>query len=273
MTPAVDTRLAFHFMSQPNDCGGGPYTTPLIPQTQLPVPANHQIIQTISAEDFEGGLGTHIEGALRGIAAYTAANVTPGREMIGVLVTDGNPDGCEENINDLAQIIANHRANTGLRTFIIGMTGATEANLEALAMAGGAEPHDDFCGGLAPPCHYWNVGNGSGDALASALQAIADQAAPLPCQLDVTNLMPPEGEQLDYGEVNVTITENGAARTIGQVPDAASCPANVPAWYYDDPVSPTTIELCDAACTIATAAGDESALSVVVGCSATVIVD
>jgi hypothetical protein len=61
-------------MSQENDCDGSPYTTPLIALKNLPVAADHALICTISDETFEGGLGTHIEGALRGLARYTAAN-------------------------------------------------------------------------------------------------------------------------------------------------------------------------------------------------------
>jgi hypothetical protein len=273
VAPIVDTRLSFHFMSQPDDCDGSPYLTPLVSLTTLPIASDDPLIQTISDETFAGGLGTHIEGALRGIAGYTASNQTPGREMIGVLITDGDPQGCETDISTLAQIIADHRASTGIRTFIIGMEGATEDNLEQLAIAGGAEPHDDFCGSVTPPCHYWNVGNGSGDVLANALQAIAEQAAPLPCQLDVTGLTPPEGEMLDYGKVNVALTQGDAVTTIGQVPDAASCPAGVPAWYYDNPSDPATIQLCENACALVTGAGDGARLDVVVGCTPTIIIE
>src|SRR5690606_22001062 len=82
-TPVVDTRLAFQFMSQEDDCDGGPYTAPLVDLTPLPVTQDHTIIEEISDESFGGGLGTHIEGALRGLALYTSANRTDGREMIG----------------------------------------------------------------------------------------------------------------------------------------------------------------------------------------------
>ena len=273
VTPATDTRLAFQFMSQPDDCDGSPYRTPLVPLTSLPVSADHQIIQEISDEDFGGGLGTHIEGALRGIAAYTAANVTPGREMIGVLVTDGDPQGCEDEIPTLARIMSDHLAATGIKTFIIGMEGATEDNLEELAVAGGATAHDDACGGVAAPCHYWNVGNGSGDVLANALSAILEQAAPLPCEFDVTGLEAPPGEALDYSKVNVALTQGASVTTIGQVPDAGACPGGTPAWYYDDPEVPSMIHLCASACTLVGAAGDGAEVSVVVGCSATVQID
>ncbi len=271
-TPAVDTRLAFQFMSQPNDCDGTPYETPLVDLTQLPVAEDDPLIQDISDETFQGGLGTHIEGALRGMSVFTAANETAGREMIGVLMTDGDPNGCEEDIGALRDLIADHYAATGIRTFVIGMEGATDANLEELGLAGGAEPHDDWCGSVAPPCHYWNVEDGSGDAIASALQAIIEQSAPLPCSYGVENLEPPAGETVDFGKVNVTLTDqSGSDTTIGQVTDQAACPTDQPAWYYDDPGAPTSIMLCENACDLVSNAANGSHVTVVVGCEDTVV--
>ena len=270
--PNADTRLAFQFMSlSNNDCNGVPYATPLVDLTPLPVTADHPIIQAISDEDFGGGLGTRIEGALRGIASYTASHVTPGRNMIGVLMTDGDPtNDCVDEIPTLSGIIEDHLAATGLKTFIIGMNGATNSNLEALAVAGGAEPHDDFCADVAAPCHYWNVGDGQGDAIASALQAIVRQVVPLPCQYEVIGLTAPPGEQLDFGKVNVVLKDSGNVETtLGQVAGEANCPTDQPAWYYDDPAAPTNIILCSNACDMVSASESGSTVNVVVGCTRT----
>jgi hypothetical protein len=268
----VDTRLAFQFMSQPDDCDGTPYETPLVALTQLPVAATDPLIGDISNETFQGGLGTHIEGALRGMAAFTAAHRTAGREMIGVLMTDGDPSGCDEKIPSLSTIISDQLQATGIRTFIIGMEGATDQNLESLATAGGADPHSDWCGSLDAPCHYWNVGAGSGDAISNALTAIVEQAAPIPCEFAVSGFAPPAGQKLDFGKVNVTLTDHaGKATTIGQVPNQAGCPDDVPAWYYDNPAAPAAIELCKNACTLVTAAESGAHVSVVVGCQDTLI--
>ena len=148
--------------------------------------------------------------------------------MIGVLITDGDATNCDTNNSRLAGIIADHLTNTGLRTFIIGMEGASEGKLEELAIAGGADPHSDFCGSLTPPCHYWNVGDGSGAVLANALQAISQQAVPLPCEIDVTGLSAPVGEVLDYGRVNVTLTQGETVTTIPQVGTLVPVPPTSP---------------------------------------------
>lgn len=268
--PAVETRLAFQFMSQDKACDGASYETPLHDLTPLPVSADAPIVRTISDETFGGGNGTRIEGALKGLAAYTTAHATPGREIVGVLLTDGDPSGCEEGIPELRKIIANHLAATGIRTFIIGMEGATLSNLERLAEAGGAAPHSDFCGGVDKPCHYWNVGDGSGNALASALQAIVQMAVPLPCSFEVAGLKAPPDEALDFAKVNVTLTQGEATTTIGQVLDQTACPGDQPAWYYDNPAAPTQIHLCPQACTLVSEAGDGARVSAVVGCQTTV---
>ncbi len=273
VSPDVDTTFALGMMSLANDnCSGTSYSPALVSATSLPVAVDSPLVQRISDENFSGGFGTQIEQALRGIGLYTTANKAPGREMIGVLVTDGDATQCEQDNGALAQIIADHLAATGIRTFIIGMDGATEANLEELAIAGGADPHSDFCGGIAAPCHYWNVGNGSGAVLADALQAISAQAVPLPCEIDVANLTPPDGETLDYGQVNLTLTDGANVTTIPQVPNIGACPANQLAWYYDDPANPANIELCQFACDTISAAGDGAKLNVVAGCTDTIVV-
>ncbi len=270
VSPQVDTRLAFQFLSYPNGCDGEPYSDALVDLTELPVAEDHQIIQEISDEDFSGGAGTDLEGALRGIAAFTAASQSAGREMIGVMMTDGDPEGqCEDDMDVLAGIIADHLESTGIRTFIIGMDGATEQNLEQLAIAGGAEPHDDFCGELEPPCHYWNVGDGSGDAIASALTAIQAQAVPLPCEYPLSNVTPPDDMTLDLSTLNVRLTEAGESTIIGRAESEAACPSDQRAWYYDNAANPTSVMLCPSACELVANAAAGASVSIVGGCQAT----
>lgn len=269
--PSVDTRLAYQVMSYDDGCDGTPYATPMVDLTQLPLPVDHEIVAAISNETFEGGSGTQIEGALIGISQFTEDARTPGREMIGVLMTDGDPNGCNEDIDYLAGLISDHLASTGIRTFIIGMDGATESNLEQLAIAGGAEPHDDFCGSLTSPCHYWNVGDGSGDAIASALTAIAGQAAPFPCEYALSDIQPPDGSTLDLSTLNVQLTQDGASTVIANVAAEEDCPADEPAWYYDDIAAPTALLLCENACDLVTAAEEGATMNIVGGCDETVV--
>jgi hypothetical protein len=186
-------------------------------------------------------------------------------------MTDGDPEGCEQDIGKLAKLVSDHLSKDGIRTFIIGMEGATDSNLERLALAGGAEPHSNYCGSVTAPCHYWNVGQGDDKAISDALSAIVAQSAPIPCEFKVSGFTPPSGQTLDFGKVNVTLTDkDGTPTTIGQAADEASCSTDAPGWYYDKPDAPTAIELCKNTCSLVADSASGSKVNVVVGCEDTV---
>jgi hypothetical protein len=266
---AAGHRAALQFLAvQGFTCNGGPTNaeaTPVVPMTLLPVAANGQLITTLDTANATGGLGTPIEAGLRGITTFTAGNVTAGRTMIGILITDGDPNGCDGNVQNLATIPQQHLMATGIRTFIIGMTGATLTNLEPIATAGGAMPHTDFCGNGVASCHYWSVGNGDPAAFVSSLQAIAGQAV-IPCQYAIP--APPAGQTLDPGLVNVSFTNaQGMDSQLFHVASQAMCDPVKGGWYYDNPNAPTSVSLCKATCDTVTAAGTGSNVHVSFGCA------
>jgi hypothetical protein len=183
-------------------------------------------------------------------------------------MTDGDPNGCDENVGNLAKIVSDHLAASGVKTFIIGETGATLANLERYASSGGAAPHSDFCGNGPTPCHYWDVGDGKPAALASALASIVGQATvahPVPCTYKVP--APPAGQTLDPTLVNVSFKDgNGSANGVYKVDSKAKCDAKLGGWYYDSTAAPSEILLCEATCSAVTTAKDAN-VSVEFGCA------
>ncbi|HVU04482.1 MAG TPA: vWA domain-containing protein [Polyangiaceae bacterium] len=261
-------RAALQFMTSENDvCTGGPdnsEATPVVPLTLLPVQVTDPLVAALEADTPAGGLGTHIESALHGIADFTADNVTPGRVMIGVLITDGDPNGCSGDIPTLAKILSDHLTATGIKTYIIGMTGATPANLEQLAVAGGGFEHGpDFCAG-EPTCHYWSVGGGDGSAIAEALKQI-QLSTVIPCEYKLPP--PPENKQFDPALVNLVYSTSATESTqITGVASENACDATTGGWYYDDPAAPKTIRLCKATCDTVTGAGAGAKLDVSYGC-------
>jgi hypothetical protein len=82
--------------------------------------------------------GTPTYPALAGAAtwamAYRAAH--PAERTMVVLVTDGEPFGCDTNVNNIAAVAADARAE-GVSTYVIGLDGSSVATLEAIATAGG----------------------------------------------------------------------------------------------------------------------------------------
>jgi Mg-chelatase subunit ChlD len=241
---------------------GGTITQAEVPLSALPiVGATDALAQSLDVTTPDGD-GTPIEAALHGITTFTANNKDGNRVMIGVFITDGQPNGCNEVPTTLAQVLSTHLTNTSLKTFVIGMNGADDATLETLGIAGGAPPHMDFCGTVTPPCHYWNVGAGDPAAFASALAQIQLSAA-LPCDFNIPP--PPDTQDLDPDLVNVTFTNLGAANVLGRVNDATACTGD--GWYYDNPTTPTKVQLCPTTCTTAESAGQDAKVDITFGCA------
>ncbi len=137
----------------------------------------------LNSTNDNGGGGTPTEAAIRGITKFTAGNRRGGRVTIGILVTDGNPNGCDETLGDLSNLLQAHFTATTLRTYVIGMTGADDNNLEAIAQGGNGPMHPatvgpltNACGTSTAPCRHWNVGDGNPQAFVAALAAIQQSA-------------------------------------------------------------------------------------------------
>jgi len=262
-------RIALQFMTVEDFvCEGGPdngEAYPVVDLTEMPVDEDHELVQALADDDPLGGIGTRIEAALHGIADFTAASRTVGRNMIGILITDGDPNGCSENVDQLARIAADHLEATGIRTFFIGMTGATLSNLETMAEAGGAPEHSGaFCGEGVATCHYWTVGDGDPEAFVSALGEI-QEAATLPCEYSIP--LPPPDEILDYDLVNVTFSDRELDDgLVYHVETESDCDSERAAWYYDNLANPSAILLCESTCDYVMAAGSGARLDVAYGC-------
>jgi hypothetical protein len=183
---AKDHAAALQFFSRPghqdNDCDtGNGYNVARIPATGYEVLPTTSFNKTLDDEDPGGDTPT--EAAIRGITGFTAANRRPGRVTIGILITDGDPNGCNEDLDDLAALLQAHNTATKVRTYVIGMAGASFGKLEKIAKGGGAPPHPatvgtltNACGNQPEPCTFWNVGDGEPAAFEAALAAIQQQA-------------------------------------------------------------------------------------------------
>ena len=246
---AAGHRAALQYMSlETSVCEGGVdngQAYAAVPLTLLPSPVDGPLVASLSNEAPSADFGTQIEAALRGIASYTTANRDPIRPMIGILITDGDPSRCDTDVDNLAAIAQAHLGATELKTFIIGMTGATLTNLETMAISGGAPEHGpEFCGRGTSSCHYWSVGDGDPIAFVNALEQI-QQAAILPCEFQVPAA--PEGDTLRYDLVNVEYVDATDVSTpLGYVESAALCTGL--SWYYDNQLAPTKIGLCPDSC-------------------------
>jgi hypothetical protein len=202
-------------------------------------------------DPFDGGNGNTptyggLQGALQVATAHKDAN--PDHAVVVVMASDGEPSECDTSLTSISNLTASAYNYNGVRTYALGITGATLANLQTMVA---------YAGGAAIDVQS------NAQLFIDAMNEIRDAFA---CTLN----MPPNNGDYDPQRVNVKFTpEGGSPETWPQVAGEADCPSGGNAWYYDDPVNPTQITLCPAACDTVNAAAEQSGggeLNVWLGC-------
>jgi hypothetical protein len=241
-------------------CDATACTTPLVPLASLskdPAPADVQEQALVdatnnSAPSQGSGGGTPTSAALAGALAWAKARhqMTPTETSVVVLVTDGQPHGCDEDIDNISKLASDAFASDMVRTYAIGLTGSREADMDQIAMAGGTTK------GI-----FVSDGANTQQDLLDALAAIRGQV--LDCDFPLPPAKP--GTMIDPMLVNVNVTSGtGIKSTLPQVPDEASCAATQ-GWYYDNPTAPTRIALCKSSCDSVTV-DVMASLQILLGC-------
>jgi hypothetical protein len=189
-------------------------------------------------------------GALNWATAYQALHTD--QKTVVIFVTDGEANGCNTDPEDIAQLAADALATSGVTTYAIGLTGASEADMNLLAEAGGTMMS-----------YFIDDGATASADLLAALNAIRGMALscdfPMPTATDM-------GMAIDKEQINVTYTASatGVETTLSKVLSPADCGTSV-SWYFDNNDAPTRIFLCPAACDIVKADADAK-LDILVGC-------
>jgi hypothetical protein len=187
-----------------------------------------------------------LQGALLQATAHQDAN--PTHKVIVVLATDGDPYDCDTKIDDVAALAASALAYNGVRTYVIGLPGASIADLSKIAAAGGTMTADNVSINI--------------NQFATSVAEI--RTVGLGCDYAIPP--PPGSQQLDPTEVNFSYTPKGVGPPVIllRAQDLAGCNGQ-PGWYYDSDTAPTKIVLCPASC--ATVQADTSAaVDVLFGC-------
>ncbi|HEY4122854.1 MAG TPA: vWA domain-containing protein [Byssovorax sp.] len=202
-----------------------------------------------------GGGGTPLSAALQGAEnfaiAYQTAN--PTEKAVVILVTDGAPNGCDEDPNDIAGIAATAFASNGILTYSVGLEGSNETLMNSIATSGSTSA-----------AFFIGTGSDATTQLVTALTAIEKSQVTCTFAMPMSDDM---GNPVDPSKVNVEYTPGGSTmpEDFGKVTNAAACGMSTTGWYYDDNMNPTTITLCPDACTVVQA--DSGAkIQVLAGC-------
>lgn len=236
-------------------------SAPLVPLASLsaadaPTDAQEEaLINAVKSKSPAGGTPMFVAlgGAEQWATVYQTAH--PSEKTVVVLVTDGEPNGCDENVSHIAKLAAEAKSTNNVLTYAVGLAGSNTNTMNTIAMAGGTT-------------QGFFIGNGNASAdLLAALKAI--QGSQVACTFQMPT-MGTNGEKVDPKLVNVNYTpgDGGAPVTFGQVPTAGDCTAQTGGWFYDDPAKPTTVTLCPTTC--ASVQADEKAkIEILLGCATT----
>jgi Mg-chelatase subunit ChlD len=204
-----------------------------------PLPGNVLPIQQSLEKAQANGGGTPMAAGLAGtIAALRDLTLAEtDTEGVVILVTDGDPNSCGDvpTVAAIAHDAANPTdGKKRVRTFAVGMEGASFASLDSIASAGSGTKSID-------------VGSGtkSADALVAALDKIRHDA--LDCEYALEK---PDASKykVDYTSVDVLFDDGATSERIKRVGGHDECLETTGGFYYDDPTNPTRVKLCDSTC-------------------------
>ncbi|MCC6555434.1 MAG: VWA domain-containing protein [Polyangiaceae bacterium] len=216
-----------------DSCDPNDYATPEVEIAPLPGVAS-AIINSMAAHSPTTGTPTSpaLQGAVQHARDWRIAN--PSHVVIAVLATDGVPQSCDTDLNNINGIAAaGANGNPQVLTFVIGV-GPELGALNGIAQAGGTG--QAFLVDSSPNAEQQFL---------DAMNAIRGSALACSYQIPV-----PQSGTPDFNAVNVQYTpgDGGQPVVIPKVANEAACPPSGLAWYYDDNASPTQIILCDGAC-------------------------
>lgn len=209
--------VALRFFPDPSDGCGEPSSggcnsqacvTPSVDEAALtadfaPTDAQEQkLLSALSAHNPTGGTPT--ASALQGAYEWAAQQETkfPGDAYVVVLVTDGEPQGCDPTQNSISGItaLAQEAYADSIRTYTIGIEDVSVGDLDQIAAAGVGGP-SNCVPSLAPHCSFFVCATqtcGTGPAadggttavpfteqLVQAMEQIAGKAAS--CSFDLPN--------------------------------------------------------------------------------------
>ena len=214
-----------------SECNPSSYNPLQVPIVSLDTDAA-KLVNDMMAKSPNGNF-TPTHGALYGSLQYanTYQDNNPDHVVIVVFASDGDPTSCNTSVQDIAAIADTAYAYNGVRTFVIAIKGATLANLNQIAKAGGTNQAFDV----------------TKDVTLFKQKMDEIRKSVLACEFLIPK--PQMGQEFDAKKVNIKYTpgDNTPASNIPQAANAADCGGN-PGWYYDNPVAPTKITFCPATC-------------------------
>jgi hypothetical protein len=245
---------AFPSPDEDDRCESSTYATPDVAMAELPSSAFGDALATIRKDDWRGGTPTRV--AVQGVLDYLRGFRVehPGHYAL-VLVTDGYPQGCDDDGIDAVQEVVRDAASE-VPTYVIGVKNPplvdsdgnaapdTVSNLTGVAEAGGT-------------ASAFIIDTGDPAKTLADFRSAIDEIGGVAVACNVPVPTAPDGRVFEKDRVIVGYA-SGAGQTELVYDESCTAPD---AWHYDDVAAPSQVVLCPATCS-AVQAGVEAKLEV-----------
>ncbi len=243
---ARDLSVALRIWPDPDGCNSDACDAVACSQPQVPTAPlsdeehRAEVIRALERTEPEGE--TPLSEVVAGAALWGIERSArePNEAYAVALVTDGEPNGCIEDISDL-ETSARTVAAAGVPLFAVGIEGSNADDMARLAAAGQTgQPY------LV----------GETDVAQGLLDALLDiRGQVLSCTFEI-----PEGEGLDLDLVRVEAVVDGESTVIPRLSPTDECDGG--GWFFD---AYGQIVLCPDSCAFVQG-GEQVALEIAVGC-------
>ena len=235
------------------ECSAATYEKPHVPLATLPSAAFAASLREQTGRKNSTPTRAALTGAIEQAKGIRASR--PGTRTAIVFITDGQPRTCGvgDEEGDKAELRLSEDAARAVAaqspTFVVGV-GANLTAFHGLASAGGTERATLVDDTESPEAIR--------DAFREALGLVRARTGECSFELPAA----PDGKRLDVNLVNVVFTPSGGQpRTL--LYDRACSSGG---WRYDDPVTPTRLDLCQSTCD-EVRAGDGGDIAIAFGCA------
>ncbi len=243
-----------------NRCASANSETPDFEATELPSTSFANRVAGIAVDTrHPDATQTQTSSVIVGATKYTkarAAALAGSKGVAMVLVTDGNPQGCDpglavpnygtEQDRQYAYAAAAGALAQGLKLYVLNIGGSQDV-LDRIASQGGTEAAIT----LTDPTDT--------DAILQSLETIRRKA--LSCEVAIP--VPASGVA-DFEKLNVVWTPEGSGGAPQPLVQSSDC-ADPRGWSFDNPSQPSKITLCPAVCA-EVIASEIGKLDIVLGC-------
>lgn len=234
----------------PGGCGDGFCKVGNVDGFLVAAPAPTDITEAAFVTALQGATPGGERPTFPAFAGVTSKSIefklaNPDRDVAVVLVTDGPPNQCAADAEDLA-ILARQAAGYGVKVYVVGLTALASSVVQKIGAGSGGRSFLILDDSEVP----------ANAQILAALREVREDF--IPCRFAL-----PDNPLFDPSHAVVTYEPAGGAPI--SIPEIEDACGGSEGWHYDNPSNPSVVVLCPTTCE-AVRAGGPAQLTIGISC-------